>query len=180
MKTKIFFIFLLLVMGVGKGYAQDSIFEKNELNKAFLAHWDSIPGTASEKGLAMTFPEKVVHLEPIIEKKKKSSWNLFLPQMIKKDTIKMAIQFDKKNARFLVYKEIKTRESRELILVWCVSIGIYLFLLVLRVKLFEPHLLVHIVIMLILVATVLLICAITTVTGVVLLVPVMQLIINPK
>ncbi len=165
-------------MGVGNGLAQDSIFEKNEINRAFLAHWDSIPGNASEKGLAMTFPEKVVPLEPIIENRKKSFWNLFLPQMIKEDTIKMAIQFDKKNARFLVYKEIKTKESRGLIVVWCVSMGIYLFLLILRGRLFDPYPSVDIASMMVLVATELLIFAITPITGVVLLIPVMRFMIK--
>lgn len=60
----------------------------------------------------------------------------------------------------------------------CVSMGIYLFLLILRGRLFDPHPLVHIVIMMVLVATELLIFAITPITGIVLLIPVMRFIIK--
>ena len=57
MKTKILFFFLLLVMGVGNGFAEntsrDSLFQEIKNARAFAKNWDTIPGSDNDKFLAI-------------------------------------------------------------------------------------------------------------------------------
>lgn len=57
MKTKILFFFLLLVVGVGNGFAEntsrDSLFQEIKNARAFAKNWDTIPGSDNDKFLAI-------------------------------------------------------------------------------------------------------------------------------
>lgn len=56
MKTKIIFFFLSLLLGVGNGFAQDNeelVLNRLEQRGICLNNWDSVPGTSSEKALAI-------------------------------------------------------------------------------------------------------------------------------
>lgn len=58
MRTKILFFFLLLVMGVGNGFAEntsrDSLFQEITKNpRSFAKNWNTIPGSDNDKFLAI-------------------------------------------------------------------------------------------------------------------------------
>ena len=57
MKTKILFFFLLLVVGVGNGFAEntsrDSLFQEIKNARNFAKNWDTIPGSDNDKLLAI-------------------------------------------------------------------------------------------------------------------------------
>lgn len=57
MKTKILFFFLLLVVGVGNGFAEntsrDSLFQEIKNARTFTKNWNTIPGSDNDKLLAI-------------------------------------------------------------------------------------------------------------------------------
>ena len=57
MKTKILFFFLLLVVGVGNGFAEntsrDSLFQEIKNARTFAKNWDTIPGSDNDKVIAI-------------------------------------------------------------------------------------------------------------------------------
>jgi len=57
MKTKILFFFLLLVVGVGNGFAEntsrDSLFQEIKNARTFAKNWETIPGSDNDKLLAI-------------------------------------------------------------------------------------------------------------------------------
>lgn len=57
MKTKILFFFLLLVVGVGNGFAEntsrDSLFQEIKNARNFAKNWDTIPGSDNDKVIAI-------------------------------------------------------------------------------------------------------------------------------
>lgn len=57
MKTKILFFFLLLIVGVGNGFAEntsrDSLFQEIKNARNFAKNWDTIPGSDNDKFLAI-------------------------------------------------------------------------------------------------------------------------------
>ena len=57
MKTKILFFFLLLVVGVGNGFAEntsrDSLFQEIKNARTFAKNWNTIPGSDNDKLLAI-------------------------------------------------------------------------------------------------------------------------------
>lgn len=57
MKTKILFFFLLLVVGVGNGFAEntsrDSLFQEIKNARTSAKNWDTIPGSDNDKLLAI-------------------------------------------------------------------------------------------------------------------------------
>ena len=63
MKTKILFFFLLLVVGVGNGFAEntsrDSLFQEIKNARNFAKNWDTIPGSDNDKLLAILTGKKL-------------------------------------------------------------------------------------------------------------------------
>ena len=57
MKTKILFFFLLLIVGVGNGFAEntsrDSLFQEIKNARNFAKNWGTIPGSDNDKLLAI-------------------------------------------------------------------------------------------------------------------------------
>lgn len=57
MKTKILFCFLLLIVGVGNGFAEntsrDSLFQEIKNARTFAKNWNTIPGSDNDKLLAI-------------------------------------------------------------------------------------------------------------------------------
>lgn len=57
MKTKILFFFLLLIVGVGNGFAEntsrDSLFQEIKNARTFAKNWETIPGSDNDKLLAI-------------------------------------------------------------------------------------------------------------------------------
>ena len=71
MKTKILFFFLLLVVGVGNGFAEntsrDSLFQEIKNAWNFAKNWDTIPGSDNDKLLAILTGKTIQVEDSIID-----------------------------------------------------------------------------------------------------------------
>ena len=71
MKTKILFFFLLLVMGVGNGFAENtsrgSLLQEIKNAQTFAKNWDTIPGSDNDKVLAILTGKTIQVEDSIID-----------------------------------------------------------------------------------------------------------------
>ena len=86
MKTKILFFFLLLVVGVGNGFAEntsrDSLFQEITKNpRSFAKNWDTIPGSDNDKFLAILTGKKL-QIEDSIRDVDTRQFGVLLPQKV--------------------------------------------------------------------------------------------------
>ena len=86
MKTKILFFFLLLVVGVGNGFAEntsrDSLFQEITKNpRSFAKNWNTIPGSDNDKFLAILTGKKL-QIEDSIRDVDTRQFGVLLPQKV--------------------------------------------------------------------------------------------------
>ena len=77
MKTKILCFFLLLVMGVGNGFAEntsrDSLFQEITKNpRSFAKNWNTIPGSDNDKFLAILTGKTIQIKDQVLSRKIRS------------------------------------------------------------------------------------------------------------
>ena len=85
MKTKILFFFLLLIVGVGNGFAEntsrDSLFQEIKNARNFAKNWDTIPGSDNDKLLAILTGKKL-QIEDSIRDVDTRQFGVLLPQKV--------------------------------------------------------------------------------------------------
>ena len=111
MKTKILFFFLLLVMGVGNGFAEntsrDSLFQEITKNpRSFAKNWNTIPGSDNDKFLAI-LTGKTIQIKDSIRTVDDRWFGILL---FKKVDYTRHIYYDETNK--LLKKEIKFSQEK--------------------------------------------------------------------
>lgn len=85
MKTKILLFFLLLVVGAGNGFAEntsrDSLLQEIKNARTFAKNWDTIPGSDNDKVLAILTGE-TIQVEDSIRYVKERSFGVLLEQKV--------------------------------------------------------------------------------------------------
>lgn len=141
MKTKILLFFLLLVVGAGNGFAEntsrDSLLQEIKNARTFAKNWDTIPGSDNDKLLAI-LTKGPIQVEDSIRYMKKRSFGVLLEQKV---YYARHIYYDETNKLFK--QEIKFSQKKynieNYIKNWFIQVGLLVLVCVLTYMLYSER-----------------------------------------